>query len=111
MAALCGVGIVQSQHFSTLRVNKAGKVAWGERHFSTTEATRMRDEQWSLGLPERLVDALGRVNESAHRRIHRYRVYRASVLELSKLSDRDLADLGLRRGMIRSLAREAARRA
>lgn len=37
-----------------------------------------------------------------------YLVYRRTIRELSNLSDRDLADLGLSRSMIRSLAHEAA---
>lgn len=42
-------------------------------------------------------------------RYARYRVYRNTVRELSRLSDRALTDLGLSRSMIRSLAREAAK--
>ncbi len=37
-----------------------------------------------------------------------YRVYRETVRELSVLSNRDLADLGLNRSMITDIAREAA---
>jgi uncharacterized protein YjiS (DUF1127 family) len=37
-----------------------------------------------------------------------YRVYRATVRELSVLSNRDLADLGLNRSMISDVARVAA---
>jgi uncharacterized protein YjiS (DUF1127 family) len=36
------------------------------------------------------------------------RVYRETVRELSRLSNRDLADLGLNRSMIGDIAREAA---
>ena len=38
------------------------------------------------------------------------RTYRQTVAELSALSDRSLADLGLSRSMIRPLAREVAAR-
>jgi len=38
----------------------------------------------------------------------RYRVYRTTVNELSQLSGRDLADLGIHRSAIRSIAHEAA---
>lgn len=37
-----------------------------------------------------------------------YRVYTRTVAELSELSTRDLNDLGIGRGEIRSIAREAA---
>nr|WP_319246853.1 DUF1127 domain-containing protein [uncultured Celeribacter sp.] len=41
-------------------------------------------------------------------RFARYKVYRETVLELSELSDRDLADLGMSRSTIRAVAYEAA---
>jgi len=45
------------------------------------------------------------------KRLERRRVYRATLAELRRLSARDLADLGLTKKMLRSLAREAAERA
>ncbi|MBP7242976.1 DUF1127 domain-containing protein [Amaricoccus sp.] len=36
-----------------------------------------------------------------------YRMYRATIEELSRLTDRDLADLGIHRGMVRDIARQA----
>lgn len=50
---------------------------------------------------------------TAHRaelvtRIKNYRTYRTTVNELSDLSDRELADLGLTRSMIRGIAYNAA---
>ncbi|MBP7003069.1 DUF1127 domain-containing protein [Amaricoccus sp.] len=36
-----------------------------------------------------------------------YRLYRATLDELIQLSDRDLADLGINRGNLREIAREA----
>ncbi|WP_170400407.1 DUF1127 domain-containing protein [Ruegeria arenilitoris] len=41
-------------------------------------------------------------------RFVRYRVYSQTVNELSELSNRELADLGLHRSMIRRLAQQAA---
>ncbi|PWJ13273.1 protein of unknown function [Jannaschia seohaensis] len=38
----------------------------------------------------------------------RWRLYRRTHAELSKLSNRDLADLGLNRSMIKSIAMDAA---
>ncbi|EYD70380.1 DUF1127 domain-containing protein [Limimaricola hongkongensis] len=43
--------------------------------------------------------------------IERNRVYRQTQRELGQLSDRDLADLGIARGMINTIARDAARAA
>lgn len=36
-----------------------------------------------------------------------YRLYRATIAELSALSERELSDLGIHRSMIRSIARQA----
>ena len=41
-------------------------------------------------------------------KLERRKVYTATVRELSALSNRELADLGLHRSQIRALAREAA---
>ncbi|WP_171120631.1 MULTISPECIES: DUF1127 domain-containing protein [unclassified Ruegeria] len=46
--------------------------------------------------------------EAAKARYARHRVYRQTVNELSELSNRELADLGLHRSMIRRLALRAA---
>ncbi|MEX0307300.1 MAG: DUF1127 domain-containing protein [Ruegeria sp.] len=45
--------------------------------------------------------------EGAKARFTRYRLYRQTVNELSELSNRELADLGLHRSMIRRLAMQA----
>ncbi|MDW3222371.1 MAG: DUF1127 domain-containing protein [Paracoccaceae bacterium] len=41
-------------------------------------------------------------------RYARYRVYRETYIELSRLGDRELNDLGMSRSMIRGLAWETA---
>ncbi|WP_293576855.1 DUF1127 domain-containing protein [Phaeobacter sp.] len=41
-------------------------------------------------------------------KISRYRLYRETMTELSALSSRELADLGLSRAQLRSVAYEAA---
>ena len=46
--------------------------------------------------------------DAAKIRFARHRVYRRTVNELSELSNRELADLGLHRSMIRRLALQAA---
>ncbi|MFD0980821.1 DUF1127 domain-containing protein [Tropicimonas aquimaris] len=52
--------------------------------------------------------ALTGVLGAARTRLAQYRLYRQTVRELSSLSDRNLADLGLSRSMIRGVARETA---
>ncbi len=46
--------------------------------------------------------------EAVKTRFVRYRLYRQTLNELSGLSNRELADLGLQRSMIRQLALQAA---
>ncbi|MEX0368551.1 MAG: DUF1127 domain-containing protein [Ruegeria sp.] len=46
--------------------------------------------------------------EAAKTRYTRHRVYRQTVNELSALSGRELADLGLHRSMIKRVAQQAA---
>lgn len=53
---------------------------------------------------DRLVTALG----SLKARLDQRRVYSRTVYELSGLTDRELADLGIHRSMISDIAREAA---
>jgi uncharacterized protein YjiS (DUF1127 family) len=65
----------------------------------------------SNSLAARFADRLEVLNDSARQRLVRHRVYRATLTELNSLTDRELSDLGLRRGMLRKLAREAALRA
>ncbi len=45
--------------------------------------------------------------ETAKTRFARYRLYRQTVNELSALSNRELADLGMHRSMIRRIALQA----
>ncbi|MCG7519202.1 DUF1127 domain-containing protein [Ruegeria sp. Ofav3-42] len=54
------------------------------------------------------VTGLASLIEAAKTRFARYRIYRQTVNELSELSNRELADLGLHRSMIRRLAQQAA---
>lgn len=55
------------------------------------------------GLAERISDLIA-TQKAAHARRS---LYRQTIRELNALSDRDLADLGMNRGMIPSVAREA----
>lgn len=58
----------------------------------------------SNGIAERLTTFLGHAKEYRAKR----KLYRTTYRELNGLSDRDLADLGINRSMIPSLALEAA---
>lgn len=48
------------------------------------------------------------VFEDLKARYSRYAVYRTTLTELGALTDRDLADLGINRSVIKSVALEAA---
>ncbi|MFT6105603.1 MAG: hypothetical protein ACJA1E_002037 [Paracoccaceae bacterium] len=48
------------------------------------------------------------LSETARKRLVQYRAYRQTYRELSEMSGRDLADLGIHPSHIRSLALEAA---
>lgn len=56
------------------------------------------------GLAERFADFVRAQRE----RLQNYRVYRQTFNELAQLDDRDLADLGINRSMISTIAHEAA---
>ena len=51
---------------------------------------------------------LGHVMADIKGRYARYRLYRNTLVEMQSLSDRELADLGLSRSMIRRVAYKAA---
>ena len=53
-------------------------------------------------------DRIAAFAKAARNALERRRVYNQTLFELNGLSDRDLADLGLARGMISDVAREAA---
>ncbi len=56
-------------------------------------------------------ERLTQLRTSLSTRLTNYRTYRATLAELSALSDRDLDDVGLSRGMIHDVAASAAYRA
>ncbi len=55
-----------------------------------------------------LIERTGTFMSSLADRFAKYQLYRNTVRELEALSDRDLADLGLHRSSIRSIALESA---
>ena len=54
---------------------------------------------------------LSALRSTLSERAARERLYRSTIRELDGLSDRDLADLGIARGNVRSVAHEAAHQA
>lgn len=52
--------------------------------------------------------SFGGLFKAVAERFARYRVYRETMLELSSLEDRELADLGMSRATLRAVAYEAA---
>jgi uncharacterized protein YjiS (DUF1127 family) len=58
----------------------------------------------SFGLAEKFAALRARMREARRTRA----IYRQTLEELSQLSERDLADLGLHRSQIRTVAQQAA---
>ena len=57
---------------------------------------------------ERVLASLAQTFNAAAEAYAKHRVYRTTLNELRELSDRELADLGMSRSMLRGIAREAA---
>lgn len=55
-----------------------------------------------------IVDRMSAYARGIAARYSQYRVYRQTVVELSRLTARELDDLGIHRSMISSIAHEAA---
>lgn len=53
-------------------------------------------------------DRLGHIAKSVRLAMHRRRLFNQTVRELSALSDRELADLGIHGSMIKDIAKQAA---
>ena len=53
-------------------------------------------------------DRLGTIAKSVKLALHRRRLFNQTVRELSVLSNRELADLGIHASMIRDIAKQAA---
>ena len=101
-------GIVQVQQAPHLACNEAGANA---RITPDHPGSSKRKTNMSLldlahrgsGVTGRLADAFARLSEARARRS----LYRQTVRELRGLGDRELADLGLNRAMIHSVARDS----
>lgn len=67
----------------------------------------MADTTYGAVAASTLRDRLAARIDAVRANLAQWRVYRRTVAELSALSDRDLADLGLHRSMIRDIARQS----
>lgn len=63
-----------------------------------------------LSRPLSLIDTIAALPHTLRQGLHRRAIYRQTMAELDRLSDRDLADLGLHRTALPAIAREAAAR-
>ncbi len=96
---------MQAQHFLIFILKQTPK------HFGNNEnyrVSQMAAATHQTALKSAPATGLASLIEAAKTRFVRYRVYRQTVTELSELSNRELADLGLHRSMIRRLAMQAA---
>lgn len=100
------LSVVAAQHLLMLRVKSRG----GQQGLPLTVMlkeyimTNMTQNASYGGLLQRLAETF----EDLQARWTRYTVYRTTLSELEELTDRDLADLGLNRSLIKSVAYEAA---
>jgi len=97
-------GIVQLQHSLIFNLKQTPEHIGSHRH----QVTKMAVATNSTALKSNPANGLSALFEAARTRFARYRMYRQTVNELSALSNRELADLGLHRSMIRRLAMQAA---
>lgn len=100
--------IVHPQHFIILRINR-DRQSFGH----TVQTTEKRDETMAIlntiHAPKSFTSGgVAAMIEGLRARFAQYRVYRATLNELRELSNRELADLGLSRSMLKGIALEAA---
>jgi uncharacterized protein YjiS (DUF1127 family) len=105
MAALHLKGIVQLQHLAHLGFNSATECTDRTRHKGKTTMAYVNSTSTTHGS---FSDRFARLVKDLRVAMERRRVYNRTVRELSALSSRELADLGLSRTMITRVAIEAA---
>ncbi len=99
--------VVQVQHRRKLVLDSDGHRVVAERNRNVISF----DEDESMALQETIQRPRLRLGEAfggLSRRIAQYKTYTRTLDELSQLDDRELADLGLHRSMIRGIAYRAA---
>lgn len=103
------LGIVHLQHNLKLvfkkRLNRHRKITLFETRLRSCQMAAVNHISASKGTVAE--NGLAFV-EALKVKFARYRVYRETISELSSLSNRELADLGLNRSMIKRLALQAA---
>ena len=95
---------MQLQHRSKYGSQEADDPLRKKRRETKQMAYTTQTRSFALTLGERLGAARARLAEAAAQR----KVYRTTFNELNNLTSRELADLGLSRSMIKSVALEAA---
>ena len=88
--------------FAYVHVNETQNTRVCKMAFVNATRTGTND----LGIAVAVYGLISRISALSER-YSDYRAYRTTVAELSKLSDRDLADIALNRSMIHSVAHEA----
>ena len=99
------IGIVQPQHLPIFNLKQTPDTP---AHDARYRKTMMATAGNISTLKGAKTNGLQSLFEVAKTRFARYRIYRQTVNELSALSNRELADLGLHRSMIRRLAQQAS---
>lgn len=100
MAALKRKTIVQSQHWLIFGSTQRKTLIEYEQMAHNSTITHAG----SSGLGERLTQFFADVRT----RVERRKTYRSTLYELRKLGDRELADLGLNRSVLKRIAYQAA---
>lgn len=104
MAALLRLAIVHLQQNTKFVISKRGE------HSQSTQKLRCNVVQVlnTRAAPAGLFDRVSGMLQSIRDYNARRKVYRTTLAELRALNGRELADLGINKGMIRSIAYEAA---
>ncbi len=118
MAGLRRIGVVLGRYRYQLGINDAANTRRADQardkghtdsKIKDTDMTYATiDQRTTYNTEDRGLTAITARVKAA---IERNRVYRQTQRELSQLTDRDLADLGIARGTINQIARDAARAA
>ncbi len=93
------------QHFLIFILKQTPRHSGKDKTYRVTQMAVATHQTALKGAP---ATGLASLIEASKTRFVRYRVYRRTVNELSELSNRELADLGLHRSMIRRVAMQAA---